>query len=366
MKALMIEILEYLKRDKMISLLLASTIAVLVILGPVYVLKHTSWGGVATLTSLIMIVSAIKRSKFLDYLSLRIIQRSAGSRRKIALLLILLSSFMAFFFMNDTALLILVPLTLMSLGYDLVVLVLVTIAANVGSSMSAIGNPQNVIIWKIRSIGPLHFTLEMTLLNIPLLLALFIYSRFLIEERSTKPVKDIAIQYNKRVVLVSVAMIPVVIIASMLNLDIIALMFTLITLYVLDKKAIISANIDLIIIFIMMFMIFGSVSNILSNTVSGKLDSTMTYVTSQVLSWIVSNVPATLVLVKVANKWLSLALGVNVAGLGVFTGSLANLITIRLTGMSLRDFHRVAIPYYVIAFIYGFLVVSSFGALGLN
>ncbi len=71
-------------------------------------------------------------------------------------------------------------------------------------------------------------------------------------------------------------------------------------------------------------------------------------VISSLLSQLVSNVPATILLIDSVSRWDTLAVGVNLGGTGFILGSLANVITIRLGGVSLKDFHRYELPYFLV------------------
>ena len=70
-----------------------------------------------------------------------------------------------------------------------------------------------------------------------------------------------------------------------------------------------------------------------------------------VASQLISNVPATVLLLSRAGDPIALAVAVNVGGFGVAIGSLANLIALRLArqtgGMQLL--HRVSVPFLLVA-----------------
>ena len=349
--------LDYLKNDKMLSALIVTTALVMCLYGPAFVLEHVNWKGLATLTSLIIIVSAIKRSGFLEYASSQVLRVSGGSKLKATILLLLMSASMSFFFMNDTTLLILVPITVLAIGMDGAVLGIITMAANIGSSMSAIGNPQNVVIWKQYNLNPLYFTFIMTLLNIPLILMLLAYSKYIISDEAIRIPREIKSRYNKTLFSMSVIMIATVTILSSYNMDYLALLTCLLIFLLYDKKIVLKVDMDIIVMFLLMFMTFDTIAVVVKQAMPGGLGPVSTYLLSQPLSLVVSNVPATLILIKVTKVWWSLAMGTNIAGIGFITGSLANLITIRLSKMELTEFHKVTLPFYIIALIYGLVIV---------
>jgi Na+/H+ antiporter NhaD/arsenite permease-like protein len=67
-------------------------------------------------------------------------------------------------------------------------------------------------------------------------------------------------------------------------------------------------------------------------------------------SQLISNVPATVLLLDRGPDIMALAVAVNVGGFGVVIGSLANLIALRLAKQphGMRLFHEVSIPFLLI------------------
>jgi Na+/H+ antiporter NhaD/arsenite permease-like protein len=81
------------------------------------------------------------------------------------------------------------------------------------------------------------------------------------------------------------------------------------------------------------------------------LDRPLTlYAGGIVASQLISNVPATVLLLDRAHDAVALAVAVNVGGFGLAIGSLANLIALRLAGQphGLRLFHRVSVPFLLV------------------
>jgi Na+/H+ antiporter NhaD/arsenite permease-like protein len=71
------------------------------------------------------------------------------------------------------------------------------------------------------------------------------------------------------------------------------------------------------------------VSDYLSDIIKTILPHTHIFALSTLLSQIISNVPATLLLAKITPHWEALLWGVNAGGFGLLIGSLANLIAYR-------------------------------------
>jgi len=94
------------------------------------------------------------------------------------------------------------------------------------------------------------------------------------------------------------------------------------------------------------------------------LDRPLTlYAAGIVASQLISNVPATVLLLDRAHDAIALAVAVNVGGLGLAIGSLANLIALRLAKQpqGLRLFHRVSVPFLLVCAPLVYLAWRWFG-----
>jgi len=90
------------------------------------------------------------------------------------------------------------------------------------------------------------------------------------------------------------------------------------------------------------------------------------YVGGILLSQVVSNVPATVLLLDHASHPLALAAAVDVGGFGLGIGSLANLIALRLLGErgGLAALHRASVPLLLVCAPLAYLVLDLMGLLG--
>ena len=132
-------------------------------------------------------------------------------------------------------------------------------------------------------------------------------------------------------------------------MELYGLMLTLaLSAIVYGRKAVLTIDYFLIATFILMLVDFRLASEILSTLLTTiPLGSRLaTYFSAIMLSQIVSNVPATIILINHVEHWKPLVLGVSVGGVGSAIGSLANIIAIRVSGISYREFHKNTIPYF--------------------
>ncbi|MGE5629937.1 MAG: SLC13 family permease, partial [Caulobacteraceae bacterium] len=102
------------------------------------------------LFNLMIVVKAFENQNLLDRFAVYILNKCTNSR-SVSLILILLSFFMSMLVTNDISLITLVPLALIigrksNINMTATV-ILQTLAANIGSSLTPMGNPQNLFIY---------------------------------------------------------------------------------------------------------------------------------------------------------------------------------------------------------------------------
>jgi len=302
-----------------------------------------------------LIVSFMMVSKLLDVsgafsrLSIWIISKE--DEWKILTLLLLISELSAALLMNDTALFFMVPLviTLSRISgrrlQDLAILV--TIAVNVGSALTPFGNPQNIIIWSHYHVMIAEFVIEMTpffLLSTGLLLLFATFTT----PMNLRKVKIPMIKLNLRLTILALILLFLNVVSAQVGLYWIGLAITVVASAVLKKELLFKIDIPLLAIFCFLFMDFGQISHLMEIwRVIPSLTGFNALIVSALLSQLISNVPATITLLNHIPDWRALAIGVNLGGTGLITGSMANVITLRLAGIDLKKFHEISIPYFI-------------------
>ena len=112
-------------------------------------LNYVNWSVLAVLFCLMAVVAGFRRAGAFDALSCVLAQRAAGPRQ-LAVLLVLACFFSSAVITNDVALITFVPFTVGLLGMSrrlICVLVMETAAANLGSMLTPVGNPQNLYLY---------------------------------------------------------------------------------------------------------------------------------------------------------------------------------------------------------------------------
>ena len=143
-------------------------------------LEYINFKVLILLFNLMIIVAAFTELKVLDYIASSILIR-CKTYKTLALALIFITFFTSMLVTNDVALITFVPLTLLigkkSNMNMLKIVVFETLAANLGSALTPMGNPQNLFIYSFYNIKPWEFfkiTLPLTILSAIFLILIII------------------------------------------------------------------------------------------------------------------------------------------------------------------------------------------------
>jgi Na+/H+ antiporter NhaD/arsenite permease-like protein len=253
------------------------------------------------------------------------------------MLLVLLCFFSSMLITNDVALLTFVPFAVVVLGMadrkkELVhIVVLQTVAANLGSMLTPVGNPQNLYLYSYYDLSPVDFlrvTFPVCALSLLLITAACLFfdrsqlNVFLGEEPGL----------DKRSLWLYLALF-ILCLAVVLRLVSwpVMLCAVIAVLLILDRKTLLRADFMLLLTFVAFFIFAGhlarieAVSSLLRRRLAGR-----EYLVSVLSSQVISNVPAALLLSGFTDQSRALLLGVNVGGLGTPIASLASLISMKL------------------------------------
>lgn len=258
--------------------------------------------------------------------------------RSLLLILCFLPFFFSMFITNDVALITFVPfgmIVLQMCGKEKLVIPLVvlqTIAANMGSSLTPIGNPQNLYLYSKSGAKVGDFLLWM--LPYTLVTGICIWLAVLFQKKEQvdyKPEKSGAVWGKKRkfyfisyAVLFLFCLLSVAKVLPPLVLFLMALAFFLVA----DRKILWCIDYALLGTFIGFFIFIGNLGRLPAFRVffAGILTGHET-LAGVISSQVISNVPAALLLSGFTDKWESLVVGTNLGGLGTLIASMASLIS---------------------------------------
>lgn len=304
----------------------------------------------ALLFCLMLVVSGLQNIGVFDSLAQRLLKKVKNTRQLI-LLLTALCFLSAMFITNDVALITFVPFTIMILsmaGQEAILIpsvALQTIAANMGSMLTPIGNPQNLYLYSYFELSIGTFLLYMLPLTLVAAL-LLIFSIYLMKNQplSTLPEslpdptpETVIPQVIPKVKLTAYLILFAVCIACVIRVLSWPVMLAILVVAVLflDIKSFLKADYLLLLTFVCFFVFIGNVKQLpavteLLRSLIEKRELLMGILSSQ----IISNVPAAILLSGFTTDARALLYGIDLGGLGTLIASLASVISFKLYGNS--------------------------------
>lgn len=295
------------------------------------------------LFSLMAIIQAFRSVNILDSFAAFVL-KTCHTVRSLFLALTALVFFSSMAVTNDVALLTFVPITLITcrkahLSEKLIVLLVVieTLAANLGSCITPMGNPQNLFLFSYYNMDGGQFFMETLKIGIP---SLFLLAGLIIvltwhtttlTTGSAAPVSPVRSLWHT---IVYTATLIIILLSVFRVLDYrISLAVTVLVLAVCNWRLFARVDYSLLLTFTGFFIFTGTISSVpaVSDTLSRLLKTPLSsYITAIAASQVISNVPAALLLSGFTENARSLLLGVNVGGLGTLIASLASVISFKL------------------------------------
>lgn len=299
-------------------------------------LDYLDFRTLSLLLSLMLVVAGLKQAGLFSYLVEKLLSL-VHSTKALAVTLMSVCFFSSMLITNDVALITFVPLTILLLTETgkrellIPIIVLQTIAANLGSMLTPIGNPQNLYLYSLSGMSSGEF-LAVMLLPTALSFVLLLTVCLLIK---AEPISSVS---SGHTVLEPSTVLPWAALFGLCLLTVahvvhyfIVLALVLIAVLSLDRRLLAKADYGLLLTFIFFFVFIGNMKNIpaistfLSELVAGR-EMTIGILLSQVIS----NVPAAMLLSGFTMKFDELLLGVNLGGLGTLIASMASLISYKL------------------------------------
>ena len=147
--ALTVIAFEWVHRTK-VALVGAGLMVVVGVLDEDHAVEAVDWSTLGLLTGMMILVGLTERTGIFTYLALRVAQVSDGRPLRLVFLLAAITGLLSAFLDNLTAILLIVPITLLLadvLGVSAIPLVLIeVIASNIGGTATLIGDPPNIMI----------------------------------------------------------------------------------------------------------------------------------------------------------------------------------------------------------------------------
>lgn len=340
------------KKETVLIISLLAAVAALIFARPEKnILDFIDWRTLGILFSLMLVVAGLRNMGVLESLAKALINRTK-TLRGLVLVLLVVTFLLSMFITNDVALITFVPFTIAVLTIvgkgELLILVVVlqTIAANLGSMLTPIGNPQNLYLYGLADLSAGEFVLLMlpyTLLSLGLIIACTLgiknsrtASMVSLNTATEEGIKDEEIasskwflRKTKFYILVLLFVIAILAVAHIIPLWIMFFGILICMLFV-DFRALKKVDYSLLATFIFLFIFVGCIKEI--GGFAGFLESMVSgneMMTGLVTSQVISNVPAAILLSGFTGSYGALIVGVNIGGLGTLIASMASLISFK-------------------------------------
>lgn len=313
--------------------------------------KLIDYESFAAIISLFIISRGLELSGIFGRIASKIVEHSEVSEFKLLSTIVFLVSLSSALIMNDTAMFVFIPLVLTISRITKIsipkAVTIIALAANIGSALTPIGNPQNIIIWRTYKLSVWKFISSMfpyvSLWIIVLIVFIWIDSRGKSLEVFPMP----KIKISRGLLLTSILLLIINVAFVEKGHSLIGLALTVFCMAIISREALLALDIALVAVFALVFVDFKELSSIIASNIELKASGVKIILLSAGLSQLISNVPATVMLTSQNLPWLPLAIGVNLGGTGAVIGSLANFIAIRMSGVDLKNFHRYSLPYFL-------------------
>ena len=301
-------------------------------------LRYPDYRTLALLFCLMTIVAGFRSLGVFELLG-RSLLRRASSLRSLAAILVLLCFFCSMVITNDVTLLTFVPFTL--LVYQMIgrneqvlsVVVLETLAANLGSMATPIGNPQNLYLFSAASLTAGQFAwavLPYAGLSLLLLLAALLL-------QPTEPVRDAvprdsaphAPTLGKLLPFLGLLALCLLVVFRFLPYGA-ALAAVILVVLAVNRRLFRSVDYFLLLTFLCFFVFIGNLKRIPEvNDLLRLLVEGHELWAGILASQFLSNVPAAILLSGFSEDFAALLTAVNLGGLGTLIASLASLISFK-------------------------------------
>ena len=359
---------EFVQKEAVLCIAALCALATMVLVPPdAEYLHYIDWRVLCLLLCLMGVVAGFKSLGAFQWLTFQLLKR-IRSGRVLGLTLVLLPFFCSMLVTNDVALLVFIPFTLpllAELGCKksiIPMIVLQTVAANLGSMATPVGNPQNLYLYAAFNLGAGEFfsvVLPLTVLSLAMLstAAVMVLPKALpdarLQEQKISSVSRLMI-FGALFALCLLTVFRVVPYPVTTAIVVLALL-------ILNRKLLAEIDFMLLLTFVCFFVVSENLGRVeeIRNFLQNLLNRN-TLLTAIGASQVISNVPAAVLLSAFTDNWRELLAGVNIGGLGTPIASLASLITLKLylrwPGAQIGKFMTV----FLAANVVGLLILIPF------
>lgn len=299
-------------------------------------LNYIDWRVLSLLFCLMAVVAGLQECGVFAVLAQRLL---AGERRMrfVTLCLVLLPFFVSMLVTNDVALITFVPFAVLVLGLIgrterlIYIVVLQTIAANLGSMATPVGNPQNLYLYANYELSAGQFFATMVPLALVSLVGLVIAALCVKPEGIRVTFSEQAVIYHPGRLGLMTGLFLLCLLSVFRVLPYPALLAVVVAgMLIFDRPLFGKVDYGLLATFFCFFLFAGNIGACapVRETLTAVMEQN-TALTSGVASQVISNVPAAVLLSNFTTDWYGLLVGANIGGLGTPIASLASLISMK-------------------------------------
>lgn len=335
---------------------------------------YIDFGTLAILFCLMAVMAGLQKIGLFRFIAEKLLEK-VTSIRGLVLILVMLCFFSSMLITNDVALITFVPFTFIVLKMILgtqseklivPVVVMQTIAANLGSMLTPIGNPQNLYLYGKTSMNFLEFMIFMlpyTVIAFLLLAGWCLLFKHQGAKKVTLKIEQSASieQYKKQLIVYAILFVLCILTVAHLIPYLATLGIVLLVVFLLDKQVLKEVDYALLFTFIGFFVFIGNMGRIPAfNIFIQKIIDGNEVLTSVVASQFMSNVPAALLLSGFTDQYELLVVGTNLGGLGTLIASMASLISFKYIGREYGHLKGKYMLYFTISNILFLIILFGY------
>ena len=319
--------------------------------------------------SLMLAVQGMTDQRLFSMIAVKMVKHLKDVR-VIALVMIMASFFLGMLLTNDAVLLTLIPFMLFVLAKinrtreSIIIVILMTIAANLGSALTPMGDPQNIYLYTNFNLDFWEFIKNTSVITITGFFLLLLTVFLVFKQDLVEPiVEDVKIKDHRLAIYFIMFLVAILTVLGVIPAWI-SLIIVVVLGLIFGREHFKKVDYQLLLTFVMFFIFTGNMSQIglVKNFFQSFLNNEhRVFFMGILVSQVMSNVPATILLSKFVplEFMFNLLQGVNIGAMGSIIGSLASLITFKfVTKLYPERFKEYLIKYTIICLIYMSVIIG--------
>lgn len=348
------KISEYVKNEVVFSIaLILAIISAFIIKPDKEYISYIDYRTIALLFCLMTIMQGFISTGVFKLLAKKLLFH-VSTFRQLYIVLVVLCFVCSMWITNDVTLITFVPFTILVLKMAhleremIPVIVLQTVAANLGSMCTPVGNPQNIYLYSVSGMSVMDFIKVMGPLSIisliMILLVCLLHKNYEVDvslSGSSNLPDGGRLLSGENIILLILFALSLLTVARILPYQclfiIIICVCIILNIVFHEKLLFLSIDYNLLLTFIAFFVFIGNMGRIdIVRTIINAILSGREVIVSFLCSQVISNVPTAILLSGFTTEYKALMIGVNIGGLGTVIASLASLISYKFYAQEIK------------------------------